>query len=147
MNEKVIGSLTVALAAFFAGAAIYITVVEQPARLLLDNRNLLLEWQTTYPVGLKVQGTLVIVTGLGAIWAWWLSRDWRWIVGALMILANWPYTLIALQPINSELLALTPGQAEARSRALIEQWGYLHAEIGRASCRERVVISKGVRAG
>src|SRR5262245_66183239 len=117
MNQRVLGSLAVAFAAFFAGAAIYIVVAEQPARLLLDSRNLLLEWQATYPVGVRMQGSVVIAAGLAALWAWWLSRDWRWALGALLILANWPYTLVLLQPVNSELMAL--------------------AEIGRASCRER----------
>jgi len=98
MNEKLVGSVAVAFAAFFAGAATYIMLAEQPARLLLDSRNLLMEWQATYPVGVKLQGTVVIAAGLAALWAWWLSRDWRWLVGAFLILANWPYTLIVLHP-------------------------------------------------
>lgn len=127
MNEKVLGSLAVALAAFFAGAATYITVAEQPARLLLDQRGLLLEWQTSYLIGMKMQGSIAIATGLAGIWAWWHARDWRWLIGAMLILANWPFTLIALGPINAELLALAPESAGDRSRALIEQWGTLHA--------------------
>jgi len=126
MNQRVLGSLAVAFAAFFAGAAIYIVVAEQPARLLLDSRNLLLEWQATYPVGVRMQGSVVIAAGLAALWAWWLSRDWRWALGALLILANWPYTLVVLQPVNSELMALAADQAGARTHALAEQWGNLH---------------------
>jgi len=130
MNQRVLGSLAVAFAAFFAGAAIYIVVAEQPARLLLDNRNLLMEWQATYPVGVRMQGTVVIAAGLAALWAWWLSRDWRWALGAFLILANWPYTLTVLQPVNSELMALAPHQAGARSHALVQHWGNLHAVRG-----------------
>src|SRR5262245_4340342 len=130
MNENLPGSLAVTFAAFSAGAAIYITVAEQPARLLLDNRNLLMEWQATYPVGVKMQGTLVIMAGLAALWAWWLSPDWRWLLGAFLIFANWPYTLIVLRPVNSELMTLAPHQAGASARALAEQWGNLHAVRG-----------------
>jgi Domain of unknown function (DUF1772) len=127
MNERLAGSLAIAFAAFFAGAATYIVFAEQPARLLLDSRNLLMEWQATYPVGVRLQGTMVIVAGLAALWAWWLSRDWRWPVGAAAILANWPYTLLVLQPVNAELMAMTPQHAGARVHALVQQWGQLHA--------------------
>jgi hypothetical protein len=124
---RVLGSLAVTFAAFFAGAAIYIVVAEQPARLLLDSRNLLLEWQATYPVGVKLQGTVAILAGLAALWAWWASRDWRWALGAFLMLANWPYTLMVLQPVNSELMALAPEKAGAMSHALVQQWSNLHA--------------------
>jgi hypothetical protein len=127
MNEKLLGLLALAFAAFFAGAAAYIVVAEQPARLLLDSRNLLMEWQATYHVGVRMQGTLVIVAGLAALWAWWRSRDWRWLLGAFLILANWPFTLMVLQPVNAELMALAPAQAGANVHALVAHWGTLHA--------------------
>ena len=126
MGKNLSGLLAVALAAFFAGAAVYISAIEQPARLLLDNRSLLIEWQHTYPAGLKMQGTLAMITGLVGICTAWMSRDWRWLVGAALILANWPYTLTTLFPINNELMALAPDAASAASRALIERWGTLH---------------------
>ena len=130
MSTRLQGLLAAVLAAAFTGAAIYISVAEQPARLLLDNRNLLIEWQYSYPVGMRMQGTLAIVTGLLGIWAWWLSRDWRWLLGAALMLANWPFTLLALMPVNLALMALAPDAADAGSRAMIEQWGMLHAVRG-----------------
>ena len=71
-GHESIGSLGLALAAFFAGAAVYVSFVEQPARLLLDNRSLLVEWQNTYPAGMRMQGTLAIVAGLAGIWTAWV---------------------------------------------------------------------------
>jgi hypothetical protein len=127
MGERIAGSLAVALAALFTGAAAYIVIAEQPARLLLDNRNLLIEWQTAYPIGMRVQGSLAILAGVSGAWAWWVTRDWRWLIGAALMLANWPYTLIAIQSINGELMTLAADQAGSGSRALIERWGTLHS--------------------
>ena len=43
------------------------------------------------------------------------------------MLANLPFTLIVIAPVNDALLALSAEQAGAASRALIERWGALHA--------------------
>ncbi len=73
-----------------------------------------------------MQGSIAIAAALAAVWAAWATRDWRWLVGATLMLANWPYTLITLMPINRTLMALAPEAASGSSRALIEQWGSLH---------------------
>ena len=59
--------------------------------------------------------------------AWWMSADWRWIVGALLILAPWPWTIIAIKPTNDTLKAIPVEAADGSSRRLLEKWGRLHA--------------------
>ena len=64
---------------------------------------------------------------LAGLIAWWQSRDWLWALGSALILANWPYTLAVIQPVNDAAMALAPEAADKTGRALIERWGLLHA--------------------
>jgi Domain of unknown function (DUF1772) len=124
---RLLPSLTVALAAVFFGIAVYINVAEQPARLALDNGPMLAQWKISFGMGIRIQGTLAIVTGLTALATWWLARDWRWLAGGLLMLANWPWTMVMIASINSELLTTAIDAAGPSSSALIEQWGQVHA--------------------
>ena len=53
--------------------------------------------------------------------------DWRWLLGAVLILANWPYSLGVVFSVNKRLEATPPGSANAETRGLVETWGRLHA--------------------
>ena len=121
------GQLALILAALFAGAAVFVNVAEQPARLALEDKAALLEWQLSYHRAAPMQAGLALASALLGFLAAWLARDWRWLLGALLILANWPYTLLIIKPTNDRLHAIAPERANAETRQLIESWGRLHA--------------------
>ena len=122
----IVGQLALITAALFAGAALYINIAEQPARLGLDDRSLLTEWKPAYKRGAAMQAPLAIVGFLLGLAAWWQSGGLMWIVGALLMLANWPVTFFAIMPTNNRLMALDPQMAGPESRAMIETWASLH---------------------
>ena len=121
------GQLALITAAVFSGAALYINIAEQPARLGLDDRSLLTQWKPAYKRGLTMQAPLAIVGFLLGLAAWWQTGHVGWIVGALLMIANWPVTFFAIMPTNNRLMALDPAAAGPESRTLIERWGALHA--------------------
>jgi len=121
------GQLALIAAALFAGAAIYINVAEQPSRLQLDDRALLTEWKPAYKRGFAMQAPLAIIGFVfGTLAAWQTANRW-WLLGALVLVANWPFTIFAIMPTNNRLTAINPAASTSEVRKLVETWGYLHA--------------------
>jgi hypothetical protein len=130
--------LTTVVAALFTGAAIYVNVAEQPARLALDDGPMLTEWRASYRRAAVMQASLALVGGaLGGLAAY-QQADWRWLLAALCLLANWPYTLICIKPSNDALNRHAIADNGAEARRLVERWGGLHA--GRSALGVAAVV-------
>ncbi|MGE0752159.1 MAG: DUF1772 domain-containing protein [Variibacter sp.] len=121
------GQLALVSAAIFTGAAAYVSAVEQPARLMLDDRALLSEWKPAYKRGTMMQAPLAIIGFLLGAVASWQTGDPLWLLGAIVLVANWPYTLFVIMPVNRDLMASDLAQAGSATRALIGRWATLHA--------------------
>src|ERR1700704_3602744 len=96
------GQLALTVAAIFAGAAVYVSVAEHPARLSLDDRSMLIEWQPAYKRGFAMQAPLAIAGFLLGLLAWWQTGGWLWLLGAAGLGWDLPYQLFALLPPNKK---------------------------------------------
>jgi hypothetical protein len=121
----IIGSLALAAAAAFVGAASYVNYVEQPARLALDDANLAQEWKPSDHRGFVVLAGLALISALLGFAAYKELEDWRWALGALVIIASWPYSYFAIVPLNNRILALIDGEGAHEARGVIKLWGQL----------------------
>ena len=121
------GLLALIAAAIFTGAAFYVNVAEQPARLSLDDRALLSEWKPSYRRGAAMQAPLALLGFVLGLIAWWQAAHAGFLVGAIAIVAPWPWTLIGIKPVNDALLATEIDSAGPHTRALVVKWGALHA--------------------
>ena len=138
--------LALVTAALFTGAAIYVNVAEQPARLTLDDRQLLAEWTPAYQRGAVMQASLAVVSGLLGLSAWWTVHNSWVLAGALLVLANWPYTLVVIAPVNNRLKATPIEDADATTRDLVLRWGWLHAGRSLLGALATLVLAIAVAA-
>jgi Domain of unknown function (DUF1772) len=122
-----IGLLALAVAAIFTGAALYVGVAEQPARLLLDDRALLTEWKPSYKRGAAMQASIALAGFLLGLIAWWQTSHSGFLIGAIAMIANWPWTLLGIMPTNNTLMATDIEAAGPATRDLVLKWGSLHA--------------------
>src|SRR5262249_54471039 len=106
----VIGYLALTVAATLTGAGIYVSCGTQPARLGLEDCPLLAEWKRSYKRGTTMQAGLALLAFLLGTIAWWQTGKPAFLVGALVMLAPWPWTLLVIRPTNDALLAIEQKQ-------------------------------------
>lgn len=127
----IIGSLALAAAGAFTGASLYVNYVEQPARLALSDDALIKEWEPSDHRGFIVLAGFAALAALFGFIAFRELDDIRWIAGALVMLASWPYTYLAIVPLNNRILAYIDADAAHEARRVIDLWGRL--ELGQTA--------------
>jgi len=113
--------------AFCAGAAVYVNLVEHPARMKCSTEVAATVWAPSHKRAAIMQASLVGVGSLAGLVAWLLGAGQGWLVGALLILAAIPVTLLVIVPINKRLLESGRDLASSETRQLLVKWGQLHA--------------------
>jgi anthrone oxygenase-like protein len=114
-------------ATLFAGAALYISVVEHPARLTLETRAAVNQWAPSYARATWLQAPLALLSFVSGAAAWFVSAGAGWLVAALLIGVVVPFTFVVVMPTNHELLAPGRDLDAAETRMLLRRWGNFHA--------------------
>ncbi len=111
----------------FAGAAIYVTLVEHPARLECGPAVAVAEFGPSYRRAAVMQAALAAIGGLAGVGAWVDGRGAVPLVAGLLLGAAIPFTLIAVLPTNKRLLDPALALDSGEAAELLARWGRLHA--------------------
>ena len=114
-------------ASLFAGAALYINLVEHPARLSCGIPLAITEFAPSYKRATVLQVSLSILSFITSLVSWLANSNILWIIGGLLILLVIPYTLIFILPTNNKLLQPSLDKQSEEAKNLLLKWGRLHA--------------------
>lgn len=114
-----------AAACAYLGASLYITIVEQPARLALAPGAMIREWAPSSRRGFIMLSTLAVVAAVLAYVDYAASRDARLLIGGTVMLASILYVYFVVVPVDVLLNALPAERGRVAVRELMREWGLL----------------------
>jgi hypothetical protein len=123
---RILSLVAVLAAALFAGAALYINVAEQPARLTLDTSSAAAQWAPSYLRATWMQAPLAVVSLVCGVAVWLMGGGTGWLIAAVLIGLVIPFTFLVIMPTNKSLLLPGGDLDSPDTRALLERWGRLH---------------------
>src|SRR5689334_7383745 len=89
--------------AIFAGAAIYINLVEHPARIECGAAAAVREWRPSDRRATVMPASLALVAVVGGVGAWLFGQGLGVLVAGICIGSVIPFTLIVICPSNRQL--------------------------------------------
>ena len=114
-------------AGLFAGAAVYITAVEHPARLSCGTELAIREFAPSYHRATMMQVPLALSGCVAGVSSAWLLGD-AWVaLGAILLGGVVPFTLLVILPTNKQLVDPALEPHGERASLLLVRWGRLHA--------------------
>lgn len=111
----------------FAGAALYITAVQHPARISQGALIALQEFRPNYKRAAPLQASLAVICFLCSVAVWWLTGRWAWLAGGALVGAVVPFTLAFVKSTNRLLLDATSQPKDEKAFRLLAKWARLHA--------------------
>jgi hypothetical protein len=118
--------VAVLAAGLFAGAAIYVSAVEHPARLSCGPELAVREFAPSYKRGTVMQASLAVLGCVAGMIGGWQHGDPAVIIAGLVLGSVVPFTLIVILPTNNRLLDPTLDPHGAELSHLLTRWGRLH---------------------
>jgi hypothetical protein len=113
--------------ALFTGAAVYVNLVEHPARMECGVELAATEFAPSYRRATVLQAACAAVGLLASVAAWLAGSGFWWLVAGVLLGSVIPFTLIVILPTNKRLLSPELDRRSAEAERLLARWGRLHA--------------------
>ena|SRR5208282_1506094 len=111
----------------FTGAAVYVNVVEHPARMQCGVEVAATEFPPSYRRASVMQVILAAAGLLSSIAAWLAGATYWWLIAGALLGSVIPFTLIVILPTNKQLLSPTLDRQSPQTERLLARWAALHA--------------------
>jgi Domain of unknown function (DUF1772) len=125
-TSQVAQMFTVLSCGLFAGAALYVNLVEHPARMECGIQLAATEFGPSYSRAARLQAALAILGSLSAVAVWIQGGVIAWLWGAVLFFSVVPYTLLVILPTNKQLLGASLDRSSDQARMLLVRWGRMH---------------------
>jgi len=119
--------LTTLCSSVFAGAAVYVNLVEHPARMACGTILAATEFAPSYKRAAIMQASLAACGLIASVVAWLAGASGWWLIGGILLGSVIPFTLFFIMPINKELPDPSLDKGSDRTNQLLLRWGHLHA--------------------
>lgn len=123
----------------FTGAAVYINLVEHPARMQCGVEIAATEFPPSYRRATVMQATCAALGLLSSVAAWLAGATFWWLVGGVVLGAVIPFTLIVILPTEQAI-------AEPHAEHTISRNGAATRPLGEIACREKRAERRGASA-
>ncbi len=120
-------ALAAACAGLFSGAALYVNLVEHPARVSCGPEVAVREFAPSYKRATVMHVALALAGLLFGVAAAFAYSDLRLALASVLLVSVIPFTLIAVLPVNKRLVDPSLDAGSADAMALLARWARLHA--------------------
>ena len=111
---------------FFFACALYINLVEHPARMAAGQEIAISQWPGSYKRAALVQVLMAILSILSSTTLWFIRNQVAWLLVAGLMLSIIIYTLIVMLPTNKLMLRKDIDKSAASTKALLDKWIEFH---------------------
>jgi len=111
----------------FAGAAVYISLVEHPARMECGVEIAATEFPPSYRRATIMQASMAALGLVSSVAAWLAGATFWWVIAGILLGSVIPFTLLVIFPTNKQLLNPALDRRSQQAGHLLARWGRLHA--------------------
>jgi Domain of unknown function (DUF1772) len=127
MMREIAEFIAVLSCGLFAGAAVYISLVEQPARMECGVEIAATEFPPSYRRATVMQASMAALGLVSSVAAWLAGATFWWVVAGILLGSVIPFTLLVIFPTNKQLLSPALDRRSHETGRLLARWGALHA--------------------